>query len=151
MNVRQLSQLRYLKLEINAERKLLNKLIRAVDGVGQARGAAVQRGSTSDPTGYLACEIAYLKALIADNMKKCICELLRLVEFINSIEDSELRVIFKERYVRCRTWTQIAFLLGGHDEQVPRRRHDRYLQSRGEKHTAGRKKTEESTFCTQAR
>lgn len=151
ITVRNLSQLRCLKLEISAERTMLEKLHNSLYGSG-ARPTGVQNRNLSDRTAQVACEIAYLEQLVAGNMKRCICELLRITEFIDSIEDSELRIIFRERYVRCKTWTQIAFLLGGYDEQLPRRRHDRFLSNynaKAEKKAQNPiKKAQGCTFCT---
>ncbi|MEA4912277.1 MAG: hypothetical protein VB092_06695 [Oscillospiraceae bacterium] len=151
ITVRNLSQLRCLKLEISAERAALERL-RGCPYGGAARSLGVQNKNLADRTAQTACEVTYLEQLIAQNMKRCICELLRITEFINSIEDSELRIIFRERYVRCRTWTRIAFLLGGYDEQLPRRRHDRFLRefnAQKEKSAADRQeKKRDCTFCT---
>jgi len=127
ISTKNLSQLRYLKREISIERERIVEL-RALAGYGRSRiaheGNATQK---SDRTGKYACEIAYLTDLIAQNMKRCICELLRLQIFFNSIEDSEIRLIFRERYIKGRSWLSIAFLLGYHDEQIPRKKHDRYI------------------------
>ena len=128
MSAKDLSQLRYLKREIAIERERIVEL-RALAGYGRRRpGQGGAAGQVSDRTGRYASEIAYLTDLIAENMTRCICELLRVQTFINGIDDSEMRIIFKERYIKGRSWLSIAFLLGYHDEQVPRRKHDRLLQ-----------------------
>ena len=105
ITVKQLNQLRYLKLEITAEReRLLSLMEKASSPMSGARLGSV--GSTDkgkDTVGYYASEIAYLKQLISENMERCICELLRLEEFIRSIEDSEMRIIFRQRYAICTT------------------------------------------------
>ena len=153
ITVRKLSQLRCLKLEIGAERDMLERLRRSAYG-SAPRAGGTQNGGTADRTGRLACETAYLEQLIAENMKRCICELLRLMEFINRLEDSDMRIIFRERYVRGKTWMQIAFLLGGYDEQVPRRRHDRFLKeynaALAKKEALRGQKEDGCTFCTPA-
>jgi hypothetical protein len=131
MDVKRLSQLRYLKREIAIERDRVIEL-RALAGYGRRRlGCEGKASRTADRTGGYASEIAYLTDLIAQNMTRCICELLRVQSFINSIDDSELRIIFRERYIKGRSWLSIAFLLGYHDEQIPRRKHDRFLQKNG--------------------
>lgn len=129
INVKDLSQLRYLKREIAIERDRVIEL-RSLAGYGKRRvDRETGRGSfVSDRTGTYASEIVYLTDLIAKNMTRCICELLKMQSFINEITDSEMRIIFRERYMKGRGWLSIAFLLGYHDEQVPRRKHDRYLQ-----------------------
>lgn len=155
VTVKNLSQLRYLKREIALERDRIVEL-RALSAYGsrQARPEG-RRRTAQDRTGAYASEIAYLTDLVAQNMQRCICELLRLQHFINTIEDSERRIIFRERYIKGRSWLSIAFLVGYTDEQVPRRKHDRFLQAVNTAARAHRAKTAnkvaDSTFCTTER
>lgn len=58
----------------------------------------------------------------------CMEELGRLYEFIDSIPDSRLRRIFSFRYIDGLSWLQVAFKIGEHDEQYPRRLHNRYVK-----------------------
>ena len=52
-----------------------------------------------------------------------------LIEYINSIPDSDIRELFMLRYVDgIRSWQKIAFLAGEHDESFVRRRHNAYLR-----------------------
>lgn len=54
-----------------------------------------------------------------------------LIEYINSIPDSDIRELFMLRYVDgIRSWQRIAFLAGEHDESFVRRRHNAYLRKR---------------------
>ena len=51
--------------------------------------------------------------------------------FICNIEDSETRRIFRYRYIEGNSkpsWQWIAFKIGHHDEQYPRRKHNRFLK-----------------------
>jgi hypothetical protein len=128
ISVRELSQLRCLKREINIERDRVIELRTQADYGRRSIERYEKTNRVSDRTGVYASEIAYLTDLIAKNMTRCICELLKLQLFINDIENSEMRIIFKERYIKGRSWLSIAFLLGYHDEQLPRRKHDRYIQ-----------------------
>ncbi len=128
ISTKELSQLRCLKREIAIERDRVIEL-RALASYGRRTvGREGKTNTTSDRTGVCASEIAYLTDLIAQNMKRCICALLRLQAFVNTIEDSELRIIFYERYIKGKSWLSIAFQLGYYDEQVPRRKHDRYIE-----------------------
>lgn len=54
-----------------------------------------------------------------------------LIEYINSIPDSDIRELFMLRYVDgIRSWQRIAFLAGEHDESFVRRRNNAYLRKR---------------------
>ena len=51
--------------------------------------------------------------------------------FICNIDDSETRRIFRYRYIEGNSkpsWQWIAFKIGHHDEQYPRRKHNRFLK-----------------------
>ncbi len=56
-------------------------------------------------------------------------ELERLNEFIDTIPDSEIRQIIQLRYRNGLSWQQIAFSIGHHDEQYPRRKAERFFKS----------------------
>ena len=127
IDTKDLSQLRYLKREISIERERIIELRSLAAYGGNKIGHSAKQTRAADRTGKYASEIAYLTDLIAQNMKRCICELLRLQTFLNSIDDSEIRIIFRERYIKGRNWLSIAFLLGYHDEQIPRKKHDRFI------------------------
>ncbi len=135
ITVQQLNRLRYLKLEITAEKKRLESIAPMLEARGVSYTTEkVQGGGGGDTFARYVSEMTYLKQLIAENMKRCICELLRLEEFIRTIEEPDIRIIFKERYMKCRSWQSIATLLDLRDEQIPRRRHDRYLDKYNKTH-----------------
>jgi len=39
-----------------------------------------------------------------------------------------MRLILSLRYINGLTWLQIAFSIGAHDEQYPRRKHNKFLK-----------------------
>lgn len=136
ITVQQLSQLRYLKQEINVERERIMQLrtksiygTRRLDGMPSAAKRA-------DRTAQCATELAYLEQLLAEHMRRAICELLRLQRFIGEIPDSEMRLIFYYRYIKGLSWNAVAFRMGGHDEQIPRKKHDRYLREQAQRESA---------------
>ncbi|MEG0751381.1 MAG: hypothetical protein RR998_09465 [Oscillospiraceae bacterium] len=144
ITVRELSQLRYLKREIALDRRRLIAL-KSYASYGKQRQESVQGGvGVSDRTGTCGCEIAYLSEMISQNIRRAICELLRLQSVINDIGDSETRQIFFERYVRGKSWLAVSFELGLSGEHVPRRIHNSYLRevNKGER----TKKEQQKTF-----
>lgn len=140
ITVQRLSQLRYLKHEIEAERERLVEL-RGLAEFGARQTDGMPKGSRkSNRVARFAVEMSYLQQLIADNMQRAVCELLRLQQFINEIEDSELRLIFFYRYIKCLSWQNVAFRMGQYDEQLPRKKHDRYLRTLAQKESAQNQK-----------
>lgn len=126
MTVERLRQYRSLKAEI-AELTAQKKTLKSSD---------VVQGSDKD-FPYIKHNIKVegtencpeTLAEIERKLKEIRAEFHKLNKFINDIEDSELRRIFRMRYIDGRTFQQIAFRIGYTDEQVPRKKHNKFLKS----------------------
>lgn len=83
----------------------------------------------SDKVGKYAAEITDLKELLDLNLKKCFYELNRLNRYIESIEDSEMRMIMSLRYINGLSWEQVVASISIYaTEDSVRMRHNRYLR-----------------------
>lgn len=128
MTKKELSQLYYLNREIEEQQRRLVELEDlATSCTVQITGMPRAQG-ISDKIAKYATEIADLKALLDLNLKKCFYELNRLNRYIESVPDSEMRMILSLRYINGFSWQQIAFSIGYQDESVPRKRHNRFLR-----------------------
>lgn len=130
MTKKDLSQLYYLNREIVqlqirlAEVECLaTSCTPSITGMPRASGVA-------DKLANYTAEIADLKSLLDLNLKKCFYELNRLNRYIQSVDDSEMRMILALRYVNGLSWQQIAYSIGESDEQYPRRKHNKFLKER---------------------
>ena len=113
MTKKELSQLYYLNREIEEQQRRLCELEGlATSCTAQITGMPRVNG-ISDKLAKYAVEIADLKALLDLNLKKCFYELNRLNRYIESVEDSQMRMILSLRYVNGLSWRQIAFSVGG--------------------------------------
>jgi hypothetical protein len=113
MNKKELSQLYYLNREIEQLKSRIEELeCIAVSDTSRITGMPHVTG-ISDKVGIYAAEIADLKELLNLNLKKCFYELNRLNRYIESIDDSQMRMIMTLRYVNGLSWRQIAFSIGG--------------------------------------
>jgi hypothetical protein len=129
MTKKELSQLYYLNREIEELQKRIMELeALAFSCTVQVTGMPSNNGFT-DRLGQYVAEIVDLKTLLNINLKKCIHELNRLNHYIQSIDDSEMRLILSLRYVKGLSWQQIAFNIGETDEQYPRKKHNRFLKN----------------------
>ena len=130
MTTRELSQLYYLRREINEYEKKLEELegqmgISAVsmDGMPHAKGI------TKSQVEQLAVEIADLKAIIHAKQIERIHETNRLERFIQEIPDSLTRQIFELRFAQCLSWDRVADLCGSENTgESVRMRCYRYLK-----------------------
>lgn len=131
MTKKELSQLYYLKKEIKEQQRRLAELEAvAINCSTKITGLPTGKG-ISDKIGNYAAQIADLKALLDLNLKKCFYELNRIDRFIQSVEDSQIRIILTLRYIQGLSWQKIAYAIGEHDEQYPRRKHNTFLRNVG--------------------
>lgn len=128
MTKQELSQLYYLNREIEQLKKRIAELESAATSTTQPITGMPHVSVIADKPGKFAAEIADLKELLELNLKKCFYELNRLNRYIESVEDVQMRVILSLRYVNGLGWQQIAFSIGEHDEQYPRRKHNAFLR-----------------------
>ena len=127
--VKRLNQLGDLKREVNELSQRLGQLeLEAQGGSGRITGLP-RSNRTSDRVARAAACIADLRELLEDRRVDCLEELGRLYAFIDDLPDSRLRRVFTARYVDGLSWQAVAVRIGEYDEQVPRRLHNRYLQS----------------------
>lgn len=119
--VRRLSQLRDMRCEVDELSQRIARLELA------QRGRILAPG----PAARAAAELDDVRSRMDARRLDCMAELGRLYAFIDDIPDSRLRRIFAFRYIDGLSWQQVAFKIGEHDEQYPRRLHNRYVRETG--------------------
>ena len=125
---RELSQLYYLSREIERDKRRLKELEALAEGTTQHLTGMPIAPGFGDKTARYAIEIMELKEIIECNMRRCMIEYNRLIRFISSVEDSQMRQILTLRYVNGMTWLRIATEIGETDESYPRRKHNKFLK-----------------------
>lgn len=124
----ELSQLYYLNREIEQLKNRHRELKAIAEGTTtRITGMPFGKG-ISDKVGDFASDIADLDEIILMNMQRCWYEIKKLNQYINSINDSQIRQIFTLRYINALTWQQIAFSIGESDESYPRKKHNAFLK-----------------------
>jgi hypothetical protein len=108
MTKKELSQLYYLNREIEEQQRRLKELESSATSCTQTITGMPHIAGISDKVGKYAAEIADLKGLLDLNLKKCFYELHRLNRYIESIGDSEMRMVLSLRYVNGLSWEQVA-------------------------------------------
>ena len=129
MTRRELSQLYYLRREINSDRERLAKLEAAATSTSpSSSGMPGGKGNVTDRTS-IAVEIAELKSLIYEKICREEKELLRLMNYISGIEDSLTRQILTARFINNLSWTAVAIRVGGGNTATTvRQRCNRFLR-----------------------
>lgn len=116
MTLKELSQLYYLNREIEMDQRRLEELRTKAESPGSPRFDGMPRiKSNVSKVERYAEDIADLEAIIAAKQQQCIHERNRLERYINDIDDSRLRMIFKLRFVNGLQWPQVAAHIGGNN------------------------------------
>lgn len=114
MTLKELSQLYWLKREIEENKRRLEELeAMASSPKAQNLDGMPHVPSHGDALARCVAEIVELKAIIAAKQRHCIFERRRLERYIAGIPDSLTRQIFTLRFVNGFSWVKIAFSLGG--------------------------------------
>lgn len=128
MTKQELSQLYYLNREIEQLKRRISELeCIATSSTSKITGMPHASG-VSDKVGKYTPEIADLKELLDLNLRRCFYELNRLNRYIESIEDSEIRMIITLRYINGLTWEQVAMSISPYASgDSVRKAHERFL------------------------
>lgn len=130
MTKKELSQIYYLNREIEEQQRRLTELEDLATSC-TAHITGMPRGTNwNDKIGRYAAEIADLKGLLDLNLKKCFYELNRLNRYVESVTDSQMRMILSLRYVNGLNWEQVAISISSciSGESI-RKAHDRFLSN----------------------
>ena len=128
MTKKELSQLYWLNREIEADKRKLEELrLAAVSATAKITGLPHVTG-VRDKVGEIAVLIEEQSRLIELKKKQTVIEYNRLMQYINSVDDSLMRQILTLRYVNGLSWQQVAFAIGESDESYPRRKHNEFLR-----------------------
>ena len=131
MEERELNELRHLKKEIRYQIERVRRLEEKATSITQIIGGIPACKGITDRVAEYAPQIAHLKTLIQNNIKWCLHHQYKIEVFIESIEESEIRQIFRLRYLEGKTWKQIAFAMtGAGDGSTQYKQHKEYLRKR---------------------
>lgn len=109
MTRKELYQLYYIKKDIAEKKKELSEKEAQIDSITVDLSGMPKGQGVHDNVSKLACEIAELKAVIEEQEARRD----RITEFIYSIDDVRLRMIFELKFIRKFSWRKVAFRIGG--------------------------------------
>lgn len=118
MTKEELKQIYYLNKEIKMWQKELERLqCKSLIKGQEITGMPFVTG-TSDKVGDLVSTMADIEAIIRGKLAEIQMQRKRIIEYIDSIEDSLLRQIMFLRNVSCMNWNQISNELGSNENCV---------------------------------
>lgn len=135
MTLKELSQLYYLKREIENDCRRLKELEATLSSLSSPNLSGMPRSTTyGNKIELSVADIIDLKAIIAAKQQRCIYERKRLERYIAEISDSLTREIFTFRFVNGFSWRQVAKRVGGDNtEENVKKICYRYLDNKNRK------------------
>lgn len=113
MTLRELSIYYKLHERLERNRQMLSSLY-ATAGLGAQEITGMPHApGVSDQVNSLLIEIEDLKERISRLESECAQEKKILERYIATIEDDQIRMVFRLRFVHCMTWPQVAEAIGG--------------------------------------
>lgn len=114
MTLKELSQLYYLRKEIEMDKQRLEALRAKAQSPASASSDGMPHTSnTVSKVERYAAELVELEAIIAAKREQCIYERARLEKYIADIPDSYIRQIFTYRFINGLSWVTVSIRLGG--------------------------------------
>lgn len=127
MTKQELSQYYYLNKEIRQLEKELKELdgkeYKSINLTGMPHSTAI-----ADDVAKLATQRAELHRLISLKLEECMIARARIERYINTLEDSEMRMILRLRHINGLGWLQVAMHIGKQDASYPWRKYNKFLQ-----------------------
>ncbi len=114
MTVKELSQLYYLKREIEKDKQRLWELGLTASGLGAQNLTGMPRGNgTETKLERNTNRKLELERIIKNKIERCEHERLRIEQYIASVEDSQMRLILTYRFIDNCSWKQVAIRIKG--------------------------------------
>lgn len=119
MTLKELSQLYYLKKEIKYDKRRLKQLETVTVDVQAAKltGMPYTPPLIYDPIAEKVVRLVDYKEELQEVLQEAVKRKrkaeLKITNYIESIDDSFIRLIFKLRFIDCKTWWQVAWEVGG--------------------------------------
>lgn len=115
MTFKDLSQLHYIQKEINVIKNEIADLDDKLKSITQSANDMPHSSGISDKIGALTTNLVYQKEMLMIKNLQLEAEKTRLISFIDSIDDSLLRLIFRYRFIELKSWKQVALSVGGNN------------------------------------
>lgn len=112
MTVQELSRYLTLRKQIDEDNEIYENMCQKMGPASPSLSGMPHTPGVRDKVGDLAADLADLDAGIKELEAEAERVLPAIEEFCVSISDPRMRLIFRLRFVRCRSWAEIAGTLG---------------------------------------
>ena len=127
MTIKELSKYYKIKKEIKQIENNIHEVEETVISASKITGMPFLKNNNNSPTEKIGIKLAKLKAKLLKKTEKLLDEANKIEEFIETVEDSDIRIIIQKRFLDCKTWQQVADEIMT-DRSTPYYRLKKYLE-----------------------
>jgi hypothetical protein len=129
MTIDELSKYHNIKIEMKQLEETIEELESTIIGSSKITGMPTSLHGNSSPTERIGLKLAQLKSKLVNKKDKLIDEAQKIEEFIDTVDDEEIRIIIRERFLNGKTWDEIAKIIIT-DRSTPYYKLKKYLNGR---------------------
>lgn len=130
MTKKELSRYYYLEKEIKKDREEITDLNTKLTHITQVLSDLPKGSPQRDRIDEIIDELARRDNLLHEKIVRAEKERNRILQYINGIDDSLIRIIIQYRYLNLLTWPKVAYFVGGNNTpDGVRMMSDRYILS----------------------
>ena len=129
MTIRDLSQYHNIKVEIDQIKLNIKELEATVIGSSKITGIPTSHNNNTSSTERIGIKLAQLKTKLSDKTEELLDEAKKVEDFLETVEDADIRIIIRERFLNGKTWNEVSQTIIA-DRSTPYYRIKRYLKER---------------------
>lgn len=130
MTIQELSKYHNIKTEMKQLEDTIYELETTMIGSSKITGMPLSTLSgNSSPTERIGLKLAQLREKLVTKQEKLLDEAHKIEDFLNTVDDEEIRIIVRERFLNGKTWDEVAKIIIT-DRSTPYYRLKNYLNRR---------------------
>lgn len=136
MTIKELSKFHNIKTEIKQLEDTVKELESTIIGASKITDIPNIKSINGSPTERIGIKLAQLKSKIESKKESLIDEAHKIEDFLTTVDEEEIRIIIRERFLNGKTWEVIGreFIT---DRSTPYYRLTKYLKKRSDKNNKG--------------
>lgn len=108
MTIKELSKYHNIKIEIEQLENNVKELESTIIGSSKITGMPSVISGNSSPTERIGTKLVQLNLKIEDKKENLLDEAHKIEDFLTTVDDAEIRIIIRERFLYGKTWDDIA-------------------------------------------
>lgn len=108
MTIDELSKYYYVSKNITKIKQRIEELNSAIISTSKTTSTKIDSTTNNDPTGNIAIKLVELTKLYDKEYLNLVDEELKIVSFLQTIKDEDIKYIIRSRFLELKSWNEIA-------------------------------------------